>query len=183
MTDKYKKDAEGYYLERPDSHDLSIYDEKYKLWKEGDPVKGIKPRRPNWPWVCMGCIKRERNNPSVERYYPELFLLNVGTIHGTVNDLQRYLDRGFVVLDWFIPVDRLPRPLQKDDGVFLTHGWGVEFKSKEGQMRIKELIAKLEVEKNGVAKIYQQQEQIISLEAKLAKKEAELAEKGRSHAK
>lgn len=175
MTE-YLQDDDGYYLERPAQSDISIYDKIFKTWKEGKS-------RPKWPWVVLGHIQTECSDAGNKRWKPALMLMNVGTINGGVNDLERYLKRGFVVLDWYIPgFDEVPAAKMRGP-VAITHGWGAEFTSREGQRRITELIGMLHVAKGNTDMVHKQTEQISTLQERALLAERELAELKNSKAK
>jgi len=120
-----------YYDTRPNSADLTLYQELFEEHKS-------KPRVHKNPWILFGFIATDRTGGQT-RYTPKLFKLNCGLTHGGAHDLDRYLKRGFVVLDYFLPrPEQVPGPQEIGDFI-IEHGWKQEYKDPRHMRKVEEL--------------------------------------------
>lgn len=150
--------------ERPDVHAPELF----KPLLEEFAKNGRNQRR-HGPYVLMGRIQIERNGnrkPALS-YTPSLFKLPIGSMHSLASDLQRYLDRGFIVLDYWIPKpEEIVAERQIADHVKMSSGWRADIKTAEGQERLRNM-------ENAILKAKGHDNAISSLKAK----ESALAQK------
>ena len=153
---------------RPDHRDLTIYEDLLKEFNKN-------PRRKRSPYVLFGYVGKEAraNNPGFEA---RIFKLPVGTIHGTANDLDRYVDRGFVILDyWFPTADEVPQPQRRGDLV-VGHGWAHEWSTREAQDRMRALKSKVLRLKGEAGALYDEKKRAETAEAEANELRERMAE-------
>jgi hypothetical protein len=127
------------------------------------------------PHVIMGRFVKEDSHGKVV-YRPRIHRLTLGLTHGSVDDVQYYLNKGFVVLEYWIPsgVDDIPQP-QARGNVAVEHGWAAEYKTMEGKARLADVRRLLEQSLRGNSAAVAQEAKIKTLEQRVADAEAKLA--------
>jgi hypothetical protein len=140
--------------------------------------------RRNGPYVLLGTVLRVQKEEQEDKFIAHIHKLPIGSMHGTESDLDRYIKKGFVVLDYWIPkADDIPAP-QDREGLLISSGWALEMRSQEGGQRIKDMerILKGYMNQGDVqsAQLKAKDQEIDSLAAKLAEAEKKLALKEES---
>jgi len=152
----------------PDSKDPASYAEALKV------TRSVAKWRKE-PAVILGrMVKEDRGGAVVFR--PRIHRLPLGLTHGSVADVQYYLNKGFVVIDYWMPSspNDAPALLQRGD-VMVEHGWGAELKTHEGRKRYAEVKQLLDQSMRGNKADVEQKAKIKTLEEKLAFAEQKLA--------
>lgn len=129
------------------------------------------------PYVLLGHISVERNTAreQPEMYLPMLHKLQVTSIHGTETDLKRYTDRGWIVLDYWLPEpEQAPLGITRGD-VTVKSGWGLDWRTEEGRKRVADLRAAILRAKGETDMLFGFRERELSLTKKLADAEARAA--------
>jgi hypothetical protein len=152
----------------PDAKDPASFAEALKVtrahakWKKEPAV------------ILAKMVKVERSGQVL--LHPRIHRLPLGLTHGSVNDVQYYLNKGFVVIDYWMPSspNDAPQLLQRGE-VMVEHGWGAELKTHEGRKRYAEVKQLLDQSMRGNKAEVEQKAKIKTLEQKLADAEQKLA--------
>jgi hypothetical protein len=134
-TQQEKREANRFEA-RPDGRKIELFD---KLLEE------VKARRKRGPVAYLGHVSKQLVDGGKRTIFePMIHVLPLGNMHGSASDLQRYIDRGFILLDWWLPeAGQIPAPSRRGDAQ-IEHGWALEWKSTEAQDRIRGLKAMLQ---------------------------------------
>lgn len=138
MTEQTKQEAReaNRYEQRPNGRNAELYQNALVI---------AQAKKKRQPVAFLGHVTAQLVDKGKRTVYePMIHVLPLGTMHGSSNDVERYLKRGFVLLDWWFPKPEQVPQGQMRSGVRVEHGWALEWKSAEGQQRRGELIAMLQ---------------------------------------
>lgn len=161
---------------RPTKGDKSVYKHfldyyatrKKKLQKDG-------------PYILFGIVKpiRKSKDDDSVLWTPQIHKLPIGGMHSVQNDVDRYLQTGWVILDYWVPdADNIQMP-PIQDGVQTVSGWQLTMSSNTGRQDVQKIIryikSKMISGEALEAQNVKQKNEIEELKAKLADAQAKLA--------
>ena len=167
--------APKYYAEKPDVHDESIYVDLVEAFKK---LPAVVRRRS--PYVLFGYLGKNYDDkrPVQQMWEPCLHKLECGLMHSGQHDIERYINRGFVILDYWLPKpEAIPAPRDRN-GVSVDSGWRMEMRSADGQRKARNLeavILKYKGEHSRLKELQDTKTSETALKAKVAELESRLA--------
>jgi hypothetical protein len=155
--------------ERPDAKDPATFTETLELTK----------RNARWkrePHAVLGRLMFNDSNGARE-WVCRIHRIPLGLFSGTRGDIQNYLNKGFIVLEYWIPGMSDTQRAERHGDLLVEHGWVAEAKTHEGRERLEDLRKFLDACLYGNKHELEQRAKIKALEEKLSQAEARLGKK------